>query len=124
MYQKRMKGALLLALMTVLTLGVLTACGGAGATEEPAAMVQTVTGSGQGYAGEVIVEVTLEGDTITAIEVVESGDTPGLSDGAFDAVIEEVIENQSIEGVDVVAGATGSSEGLLEAIADALSNVE
>jgi uncharacterized protein with FMN-binding domain len=124
MNQKKIKGALVLLLITFLTLGVLTACGDAGATEEPPAAVQTVTGTGQGYAEPVVVEVTVEGDTITAIEVIESGDTPGLSDGAFEAIIEAVLENQSVEGVDVVSGATGSSEGILEAIADALSKVE
>jgi uncharacterized protein with FMN-binding domain len=123
MNQKKIKGALVLLLITFLTLGVLTACGDVGATEEPAA-VQTVTGTGQGYAEPVVVEVTVEGDTISAIEVIESGDTPGLSDGAYEAIIEAVLENQSVEGVDVVSGATGSSEGILEAIADALSKVE
>ena len=120
MDKKQMKGLLALVLITVVTLGLLTACGGGGASE-PAVEAQTLTGTGTGYAGELVVEVTVEGDNITAIEVVESSDTPGLSDGAFDEIIPVVIENDSVEGIDMVSGATGSSEGLLEAIADALS---
>ncbi|MEN1761910.1 FMN-binding protein [Anoxynatronum sibiricum] len=124
MLKKQMKGVLILMMVAVLTMGVLTACGGSGATEEaPAATPQTVTGTGQGYADDVVVEVTVLDGVIQSIEVVESADTPGLSDGAFDAVIEAVLENQSTD-VDAVSGATGSSEGLLEAIKDALSKVE
>jgi len=120
MDKKQMKGLLVLVLITVVTLGTLTACGGA---SEPVVETQTLTGTGEGYAGEIVVEVTVEGDTITAIEVVESSDTPGLSDGAFEEIIPAVIENQSVEGVDVVSEATGSSEGILEAIEDALSQM-
>ena len=119
MGKKQLKCLLSFVLITVVTLGLLTACGGG--ASEPAVEAQTLTGTGTGYAGELLVEVTVEGDDITAIEVVESSDTPGLSDGAFDEIIPVVIENDSVEGIDMVSGATGSSEGLLEAIADALS---
>lgn len=121
MNMKQMRGLLVLALVSVLMLATLTACGGGAA--EPAVETQTLTGTGTGYAGDLVVEFTVEGDTITAIEVVESGDTPGLSDGAFGEIISQVIENQSVEGIDAVSGATASSDGLLEAIADALSQL-
>ncbi len=111
-----------IALIAVMALSLLTGCGGAGATEEPPAeAAKTLTGTGQGYAGEVVVEVTMEGDDITAIKVIESQDTPGISDGAFEQIIESVLENQGVPGVDAVSGATGSSDGILEAIADALA---
>ncbi|SMP63666.1 FMN-binding protein [Anoxynatronum buryatiense] len=115
----RMPMLMLLILMSI----ALGGCGGAGATDEPVT-VQTVTGTGQGYASEIVAEVILEGTVITAIEVIESGDTPGLSEGAFKAVIDEVLQKQTIEGIDAVAGATGSSGGVITAIEDALSKVE
>jgi uncharacterized protein with FMN-binding domain len=118
---KKFKGFFRMALIVLVSLIALTAC--SGGASEPVVETKTLTGTGTGYAGEVVVEVTVEGDTITAIEVVESSDTPGLSDGAYDAIIPAVIENQSVEGVDAVSGATGSSEGILEAIADALSQM-
>ena len=117
MDKKQFRGALVLIVTTFVILGSLTLTGVTGATSEAV----TLTGSGQGYADQIVVEVTVDGDTITAIEVIESNDTPGLSDNAFDALIEAVLANQSVDGVDIVSGATYSSEGLLAAIRNALS---
>ena len=114
------KGTIILALILMVSLGMMTACGDTAATEPE----QTVTGTGEGYAGPVVVEVTVQGDEIQSIEVLEHADTPGLADGAFDNIIDQVIESQSTENVDAVAGATGSSEGIIEAIEDALSRIE
>lgn len=100
--------------------GILEAIGSALASSAPSGPV-TYTGTGEGYAGEVVVKVTMEGGNIIAIEVVESSDTPGLSDGVFDEIIAAVMANQSVEGVDVIAGATGSSSGALAAIEEALA---
>jgi uncharacterized protein with FMN-binding domain len=118
--KRKKKGLIILALIIMLSLGMMTACGDTGTTEPE----QTVTGTGEGYAGPVVVEVTVQGDEIQSIEVLEYADTPGLADGAFDNIIEQVLENQSTENVDVVAGATGSSQGIIEAIEDALSKIE
>jgi uncharacterized protein with FMN-binding domain len=117
MDKQQIKGALILAVATFVILGSLSMTGVTGATGVEAL---TFTGSSQGYASEITVEVTMDGDTITAIEVVEAGDTPGLSDNAFNTVIEAVLANQTVDGVDVMTGATGSSEGILNAIRDAL----
>jgi len=38
-------------------------------------------------------------------------------------MIEKIIEKQTVEGIDVVAGATGSSQGILDAVEDALSQI-
>lgn len=113
--------ALLLALLVMIS---LTGCGGTTAAEEtPVSETYTLTGTGEGYAGPVIVEVQVTDATIQGIEVTEASDTPGLSDGAFDAMIEQIMEKQTVDGIDVVAGATGSSQGILEAVEDALSQI-
>ncbi len=117
---RKKKGTVILALIMILGLGMMTACGDTAATEPE----QTATGTGEGYAGPVVVEVTIQGDEIQSIEVLEHADTPGLADGAFDNIINQVLENQSTENVDVVAGATGSSGGIIEAIEEALSKIE
>ena len=122
MDKKQIRGALVLLVATFVILGSLSLAGSTDATSESAGGVQILTGSGQGYAGQITVEVTVDGSTITGVEVVEANDTPGLSDGAFNAVIEAVLANQSTEGVDLVSGATGSSEGILNAIREALAS--
>ncbi|SFH66363.1 FMN-binding domain-containing protein [Tindallia magadiensis] len=111
--------AILFALLLAFT---VTGCGDTSTEEEaPAAEPHTLTGSGEGYAGTITVEVEMLEDEIQSIEVIESSDTPGIADGAFDAVIGKIIENQGTEDIDVVSGATGSSQGLLDAVEDALA---
>jgi uncharacterized protein with FMN-binding domain len=100
-----------LFLISVISLFIFAAC-------TPAAEAR-YTGVSQGYAGEVKVEVTMQGSKIKAIEVLESSDTPGLSTQAFDVMIERIIAKQGVD-VDLVSGATGSSRGLLKAVEEAI----
>ncbi len=89
--------------------------------DEPAADVEVYTGEAEGGHGPVIVEVTLDDGEIVDIEVVQHNETEGLGDDAFEQLIPQIIEAQSTEGIDVVSGATVSSEALFEAVNDALS---
>lgn len=83
----------------------------------------TYEGSGTGYGGTITVQVTLEDDTITAVNVVSAPgeDSAYLSQG--ESVINSIISEQSTD-VDTISGATFSSTGILEAVNDALSKAE
>ena len=83
----------------------------------------TYEGSGTGYGGTITVQVTLEDDTITAINVTSAPgeDSAYLSQG--ENVINSIISEQSTD-VDTISGATFSSTGILEAVNDALSKAE
>ena len=83
----------------------------------------TFEGSGTGYGGTITVQVTLEDDTITAVNVVSAPgeDSAYLSQG--ENVINSIISEQSTD-VDTISGATFSSTGILEAVNDALSKAE
>ena len=68
-----------------------------------------------------MVAVTLDDNAaITNIEVKEQQETPGVGDIAFDPMISQMVENNSI-AVDAVATATITSNGLLEAVRAALT---
>ncbi len=84
----------------------------------------TVTGEAEGGHGPVVVEVTMEGDQITGIEVVEEQETEDLGPPAFEELIPQIIDAQSTEGIDAVSGATVSSEALFEAVDEALDKAE
>ena len=83
-------------------------------------MANTTTGTGEGYNGDIVVEVTREGDTITAIEVIDHADTPRIARRAISSVTEDILGTQSTD-VDVVAGATYTSEGIIKAVEEALA---
>src|SRR5690554_667301 len=79
----------------------------------------TYRGVGQGFGGELVVDVTVSGGTIIDITVVEHEDTPFLADPAIDELVPAIIEAQ--RAVDVYSGATMTSKGLFEAVEKAVS---
>lgn len=77
------------------------------------------TGVGTGFRGKISVEVTVENGTITNITVLSSSDDRKFSKRAIKGILPNIISQQSVD-VDTVSGATFSSNGILEAVADAL----
>lgn len=76
-------------------------------------------GVGQGHNGEITVEVEVDSEEILSIEVIDHKESEGISDTAIEKIPEAVLEGQTL-AVDVIAGVTKTSEGLLEAISTAL----
>ncbi len=93
------------------------------APEEPALAPNEYIGVGKGFGGEIKVKVTMDGDKIAKIEVLSHGETAGIYEKAYPSVTDAIIAAQSTE-VDVASGATFSSNGLIEAVKDALSQVK
>ncbi len=81
------------------------------------------TGVAMGFRDDMEVEVSIEEGRIVDIEVVDHSDTPRVADPAFESLIDEILGSQNLD-VDAVTGATASSEGLLEAIRNALTGDE
>ncbi len=80
------------------------------------------TGTGKGFAADIAVTVTLADDGSIANVVVDScQDTPGVCDLAVANVPAMMVELNSIN-VDVVGGATFTSNGILAAVKNALEN--
>lgn len=80
----------------------------------------TYRGSGEGRSGEIVVEVTVAGGKITVIEIMEHADTPAYMADAAAIIPPQIIDQQTLD-VDTKTGATESSEGLVEAVLDALT---
>ena len=100
-----MKKILIAALFTVLSVAALSAA---------------KEGVGAGYKDDIKVSVEVEGDKITKITVLETKETKRIAEPAIAKLTEEIIAKQSVE-VDDVAGATYTSQGFKEAVADALA---
>ncbi|BAK97922.1 hypothetical protein OBV_07240 [Oscillibacter valericigenes Sjm18-20] len=78
------------------------------------------TGSGTGFRGTTSVSVTVSGGIITGISVESYQDDEQFFSRAEDTIIFKILSAQSVD-VDAMSGATFSSNGILEAVADALS---
>ena len=76
-------------------------------------------GVGNGKHGEIKVAVTITDAKITNIEVVQQDENKGLSDPVYNELKETIIAQNSAD-VDVVSGASATSEGYLEAVKDAI----
>lgn len=77
------------------------------------------TGSGNGYRGATQVQVTVEQGRITDVTVLSYNDDRQYFSRAQSSLIDAILKAQSVE-VSTVSGATFSSNGILEAVADAL----
>lgn len=80
----------------------------------------TYTGTANGHGGPVSVEVILSENAIDSITVIESSETKGIGDVAVTHVIEDIINNQSLD-VDAVSGCTVSANAFRTAIENALT---
>ncbi|WP_071396329.1 flavocytochrome c [Bacillus tuaregi] len=129
MMRKRKLRALFSVMLIMFLLVSLIGCGqkdkddsessGTSTKTESTFKAGTYTGVGKGNNGDIKVEVEVDDDSILAINVLEHNETKGLSDAAFDEIPNTVIEGQTL-AVDTVSGATNSSNGLIEAITEAL----
>lgn len=80
----------------------------------------TYYGTGTGFAGKIKVAVTVKDKQITVIEIVENEADDDAFFSRAKGVIDKIISGQTLE-VDVVSGATYSSNGIISAVKNALT---
>lgn len=83
----------------------------------------TYTGTGKGYSGTITLTAKIKKGVIKSLEA-EHTDTPVFFKKAWDILENEIIQNQSVEGIDTVSGATYSSKGIINAMKDILKQAE
>lgn len=91
------------------------------AKEEPAVELPegALTGTAEGFGGDVTVIVVMDGDKIANVEVKGADETPGIGTMAIDQLPAKIVEANSTE-VDVIAGATFTSKAIIEAVNSAI----
>ena len=92
-----------------------------GSVQEPASYKDgTYYGTGSGFAGNLKVEVVISGGKISSIQIVETNDGSEYIQKAS-GVISQILNAQSTNNIDTVSGATFSSNGIIKAVRNALS---
>jgi len=79
----------------------------------------TYRGTGEGLFGPITVDVVVASGKVTAVNVVSHTDTPDISAPAISAVPKSIVSSQKAD-VDTVSGATFTSQGIIEAVKNAL----
>ena len=82
--------------------------------------IRTLTGQAEGYGGPISVTVTAAGDRIIDLEITGSDETPDIGGTAISSLRTAIVENQGLDGVDAVSGATWTSNGVFDAIRTAM----
>lgn len=112
-----MKKAICLAL-SLLMIAVLPL--GMGMAEAaPAMKAGEYVTSTYGHNGILKLKITLDEHSIVAIDVLESLETPEISGTAFDSLIPAIVAEQNL-ALDAVAGATVTSNAILEGVKEAI----
>ncbi|HBD62997.1 MAG TPA: hypothetical protein DC038_01030 [Clostridiales bacterium] len=89
------------------------------ADSQPKTEAVKLTGTAEGFGGEVKVTVTKEGDKITKVEPVGEKETPGIGSNAIDQLPAKMVEKNSAD-VEVISGATITSKAIIYAVNNAL----
>lgn len=77
----------------------------------------TYSAAAKGNFGDIHVSVTFTDNGIESIDIGENQETPAIAEPVFAKLTKEIVEGQTLK-VDVVSGATNSSRGLIDAVAD------
>lgn len=91
-------------------------------SEEPVSggEAKTFEGTAKGFGGEVKVTVAMDGDDIVEVIAIGDSETNGIGSNAIEQLPAKIAEADSTE-VEVVSGATITSNAIIEAVNNALA---
>lgn len=107
--------------ISALSLSLLGTAASAEAASEYTPGAYTATEDGRN--GDIKVVVTFTEDAIKSVEVTSHSETDGIGTNAVDSLPDDIVEAQSL-GVDAVAGATITSDAILAAVADCVTQAD
>ena len=88
--------------------------------EEAVYQAGSYTAEAQGNGGKLNVTVTFSDGKIESIEMGDNSETAGIGDKAAERIFASVVEGQTL-AIDAISGATNTSNAVLEAIADCVT---
>lgn len=116
----------LIVMMGALLVFSLAACGNSGNSGNKAAneasgsgvyKAGTYTSVAKGNNGDVTVEVVFDANAIVSVTVKDHKETQGISDPAIEKIPQGIVTGQTL-AVDVISGATNTSNAILTAVED------
>jgi len=97
---------------------------GAVTAKEPISYTEgTYYAVAKGNADGLYVKVEVNSNTILSVEVIEHHETPGICEPALEQIPKNMVESQTY-AVSAVSGATNTSNGIKEAVANALDQAQ
>ncbi len=116
------KGLIFAVVLVLLSCAILFVGNGmTGNTETAAGGEAVLTGTAEGFGGEVSVTLTMDGDKIADVAITGDSETQGIGSNAIEQLPEKIVEANSAE-VEAVSGATVTSNAIMEAVNNALAS--
>lgn len=94
----------------------------AAGADAPSGETKTGQATVPSMKGDITVFVTMEGDKISKIDVLDDVDTPIIRDVAIEGMTRRIVENQSVS-VDTVTGATMTSMAIANGVSTAIESI-
>ncbi|AEC01580.1 flavocytochrome c [Parasphaerochaeta coccoides] len=129
MKKNRIIPMMIIAVATLMAVALIAGCSGktsgtAGSTTSPSAASSipdgTFTGEANGFAGPLKVQVSISGGKIADVKLLELSDSD-FSRPAVDTIINQAKSKGTADALDVVAGASFTSKGVIAAIQNAIA---
>ena len=101
-------------------LALLVLFGTVGCKKESSLKDGTYTGTGAGRNGDITVQITVSGGSVTDAKIVSESETPEIGLPAEAEILAQFTKDGSTKNIDAVTGATLTSDGVLDALDAAL----
>ncbi len=82
-----------------------------------------IIGSGQGYKGEIVLQVLMEDNTLKEVKAVEFHDTSQVFNEVLKSIENELLKGKTLEEIEVITGATATFHGIIEALEEAFAQM-
>jgi len=116
-----MKKGLFALIVLVLSYAILAVGNNLGGGAAAGADAATLTATAKGFGGDVTVTVKTSGDKIVDVKAEGANETQGIGSNAIDQLPGKIVEANSAD-VEVVSGATITSNAIIEAVKSALAS--
>lgn len=107
--------------MLITMLALLVGCSSDNTSETAKFTAGTYEATAQGFGGKINAKVTLSETNIESVEITGENETPEIGGVAMENLAQTIVENQTTD-VDIVSGATITSNGAIEAVNSALES--
>lgn len=115
-------GFLILIILTAVVLGANYLTQEIGEAEEVSK--EKIVGTGEGYKGEIKIQLVMEDGDLKGLKAVEFHDTSQVFNDVLKSMEKDLLSGKSLEEIDVITGATATYQGIMEALKEAFAQLE
>ncbi|NBG88929.1 FMN-binding protein [Isachenkonia alkalipeptolytica] len=114
-------GFVILAVLAIIVLSANQFTQGLG--NEDIVYEDQIFGSGQGYKGEIVLELILEGENFKGIKAIEFHDTSQVFNEVLTTIEKDLLKGIPLEEIEVITGATATYYGIIEALEEGFAQL-